>query len=438
MMADTPPPNALNLGWQSQLEGTHFADPVLLMLASAQAAGLDIGISSGLRTRQEQQALYNQLGQYDAQTNPNGAALPGTSNHETGWAVDLDLGPQGSAERAANIAWLEANAANFGLHFPVSGEPWHVEPIDREAVSGFDVQQLGLTPTDYSTMTDEEIVAEVQETYGPGVGAWLDHPEVGPIWIDALREGWEPEEIQGQLSQTEWWRGTSGNARQWDQLVLEDPASANRQIRQETLSLQNYASRLGLTLSDAELADIASRKLRLGLSDEEAALLLVAGVGDDASDFEGNLAMSAGDLRNMASRDYMLKVSESEIATWTQKLFTGEWDENNIRDVLTRRAQAKYPYLQDFLDQGITPGNVFSEHRAEVADLLGVDVDTVDLVNDPILRRILQPTSEGLMPTIDDAKRITRNSWAFQNNSNRAVEEASSLVTRIGQVWGMR
>ena len=55
----------------------------------------------------------------------NQAAPVGTSKH--GWGIASDLKFGGSN---ASISWAHAHAKDFGLHFPVTGENWHVEPID--------------------------------------------------------------------------------------------------------------------------------------------------------------------------------------------------------------------------------------------------------------------------------------------------------------------
>ena len=71
-------------------------------------------IVSGYRTREEQAALHEEK--------PDLAAPPGHSMHELGLAADLGY-PSDAARRQAH-----ASAALCGLEFPVSYEPWHVEP----------------------------------------------------------------------------------------------------------------------------------------------------------------------------------------------------------------------------------------------------------------------------------------------------------------------
>jgi hypothetical protein len=69
-------------------------------------------IVSGFRTYAEQAALYAQKG-------PGLAAPPGHSKHEVGLAADI----------SGNLPLLHKLAPLFGLGFPMSWEPWHIQPL---------------------------------------------------------------------------------------------------------------------------------------------------------------------------------------------------------------------------------------------------------------------------------------------------------------------
>jgi hypothetical protein len=73
-------------------------------------------IVSGFRTREEQAALFEEK--------PELAAPPGHSMHELGLAADLGY----PSDAARNLA--HASAPSCALEFPVSYEPWHVEPLE--------------------------------------------------------------------------------------------------------------------------------------------------------------------------------------------------------------------------------------------------------------------------------------------------------------------
>lgn len=81
--------------------------------------GNPFSILSGWRDSAQQALLYQR---YLAGTG-NLAAPPGRSNHEKGLAIDVTPGT-GWAPKYIN------SARAHGLHFPVRGEDWHVEPID--------------------------------------------------------------------------------------------------------------------------------------------------------------------------------------------------------------------------------------------------------------------------------------------------------------------
>jgi hypothetical protein len=103
----------------------------------AQATGMDPGfqsaidamiaasngrlyIVSGYRSPEEQAVLYaNAVKKYGPEGAGKWVAPPGRSNHGRGIAVDL----------GGDTALAHELAPRFGLVFPMSWEPWHVEPV---------------------------------------------------------------------------------------------------------------------------------------------------------------------------------------------------------------------------------------------------------------------------------------------------------------------
>lgn len=81
----------------------------------------DIEIVSGWRRHAEQQELYERF----LSGTGNLAAVPGTSRHETGMAADVYV----DGVALANVEGAAEAAARLGMHFPVPGEPWHLEPV---------------------------------------------------------------------------------------------------------------------------------------------------------------------------------------------------------------------------------------------------------------------------------------------------------------------
>lgn len=101
-----------------------FRSNVRALIAEADRQGTRVVIVSGLRTRAQQIALRRANGCPDVMRSPSSAckvptAIPGTSKHESGQAVDL--GPPAAYPLIAQLA------PRFALAATVPGEPWHYE-----------------------------------------------------------------------------------------------------------------------------------------------------------------------------------------------------------------------------------------------------------------------------------------------------------------------
>lgn len=91
---------------------------------AAEQAGVPIRITSGFRSIARQKELFAQAVKERGSEKAarKWVAPPGKSNHNYGAAADLDIAKPGPAQ-----TWAHANAARFGLTFPMSWEPWHIE-----------------------------------------------------------------------------------------------------------------------------------------------------------------------------------------------------------------------------------------------------------------------------------------------------------------------
>ena len=105
----------------TKVSGSHRLNTVAAkayadMVAAAAADGITWKVTDSYRDYDSQVAVAAKKGLY----NKGGlAAVPGTSNHGWGSAVDLDLNPE--AQR-----WMQNNAAKFGFT-TIPREPWHWE-----------------------------------------------------------------------------------------------------------------------------------------------------------------------------------------------------------------------------------------------------------------------------------------------------------------------
>lgn len=91
------------------------ATNLIQLRAAASKAGISIGINDSYRSYDEQVQMAKEKGLYGK---GGLAAVPGTSDHGLGKAVDLQLDAKAQA-------WMKQNAKQYGFVNNVAGEPWH-------------------------------------------------------------------------------------------------------------------------------------------------------------------------------------------------------------------------------------------------------------------------------------------------------------------------
>ena len=90
---------------------------------SATAKGFSVGVTSGWRSLNDQQRIYNNAVKLYKNQADRWALPPEKSMHPWGLAVDLHFGSQAAAN------WFKQNSWTFGLCRVYKNEWWHFEPV---------------------------------------------------------------------------------------------------------------------------------------------------------------------------------------------------------------------------------------------------------------------------------------------------------------------
>jgi hypothetical protein len=96
-----------------------IAGYLIAMIEAADKDGIELRVTSGFRTMQEQQTLFNQ----NQGSNSILVSKPGYSTHQTGIAVDFSI----YDKQGRVYEWLVKNAYRFGFIRTISNERWHWE-----------------------------------------------------------------------------------------------------------------------------------------------------------------------------------------------------------------------------------------------------------------------------------------------------------------------
>lgn len=136
------------------------------MFDDARAEGLQLFVAAGYRTQEKQQQLLDEktnayenegYSQSEAkQLAERWVALPGTSEHQIGIAVDINADTTYSSSDAV-YEWLSKNAYKYGFiqRYPsdktditgVINEPWHYRYVGQEAAQ--EIYALGICLEEY-------------------------------------------------------------------------------------------------------------------------------------------------------------------------------------------------------------------------------------------------------------------------------------------------
>lgn len=142
-------------------------EPLEEMLADARNEGIIPKITSSYRTREEQQQLLDEkteeyisqgMNQQEAlEKAKEWVALPDTSEHQTGLAVDISTADWEDQDAYTVWAWLEKNCWKYGFilryteeHQSITGiipEPWHFRYVGAEAAK--EITERGICLEEY-------------------------------------------------------------------------------------------------------------------------------------------------------------------------------------------------------------------------------------------------------------------------------------------------
>jgi LAS superfamily LD-carboxypeptidase LdcB len=110
------PTNALeSIGIGEHRMWSPAAEAFTAMRGAASADGVSIGVTDSYRSYDQQVDLARRKGLYK---DGGLGAVPGTSEHGWGRAVDVDV-------NGAGLAWMRSHAAQFGFTEDTPREPWH-------------------------------------------------------------------------------------------------------------------------------------------------------------------------------------------------------------------------------------------------------------------------------------------------------------------------
>lgn len=282
-----------------------------------------------------------------------------------------------------------------------------------------------------------DLEAYVRKTYGYMAG-FLDIPEVRNVLLNAARLGWGSEELYGALSATTWWKTTSASARQWQQLLSEDPASAQAQAAANAASISDLAKTHGLNLSGAQIGQLAVSAAQYGWSNDQTLDAILKNVTWGQLE-GGSITADADKVKAIAGR-FMVNLGDQTAQDWALRIAKGELTEEGVTSILQQQAKSRWSYMSDLIDQGVAPADYFAPVRDTIANTLEIGSDQVDMLSPQYLKmlEVRDPKSGELRAaTLNEAMLSARRDprWAGTRN---AQDLTASAISGLQAAFGRR
>lgn len=308
---------------------------------------------------------------------------------------------------------------------------------------GFGAASVGGAPTGPTRLaanaTPDQIEAFIRENYGADMVGFIKIPELWQVIVDAGREGASPDLVSTRIRKTKWWTERSDSMRQWDILLVTDPAQAKARKEAQMEVLRSVIEQTG---ADVNLGAFAELTIRLGYNEDQITQH-VAGVlrkesGRTGLD-EGSLtAVTADTLQSLARNDFFVPLDRQLAEQWAIDIFRGTKTKEMFQAYLGDLSRGRFNHIADKFAGGLTPGEYLAPVRQVIAEALEINVEDIDLLS-PEWSEVLEyadPTTGQTRPmTLSEAGRWARAKEGYRETT-QANTASGDLVEMLGRTFG--
>jgi hypothetical protein len=211
-----------------------------------------------------------------------------------------------------------------------------------------------------------------------------------------------------------------------------------RDLNSTINQIKEYALESGATISDNEIRSFAEQLYDTGQEADAATVRsLLRGkivLGKDGV-VGGRAGKNFADLVKTAKANGLdlNKSFGAQVQNWIQSIEQGE-SIDTYKQIIRSVAKLGLPdKVGGLLDQGVDLETIYSPYRRQMASLLEVDEDAINL-DDPLLRAAIGPDKE---QTLYDYKKMIRKDPRWQYTDN-AREEVSNIALNVLRDFGFQ
>ena len=277
------------------------------------------------------------------------------------------------------------------------------------------------------------------EDYGY-VNAFLkQHKDVAKVLKKAVAQGYSAQRAQAEIKGTKWWKTRDESQRQWDVLQAENPAEAERRLRQAEGGIRQRAQSMGIQLEKGDAARYAKRFTVNGSSDVEQAAVLAREFSLPGSGQATTGTASQYEAVIKAHQEaYGITLSRATEANYIRDMLAGRLDTNGIEDVFREQAKTFYPSIAGQIDTGQTVRQYLSPYMEVASKELGLPSEDMSTTDPRWTKALSGGGDKGKDPmNVDQWTRTIRTDPSFHwDKTLNAQQQAAGMASQIGHIMG--
>lgn len=279
-------------------------------------------------------------------------------------------------------------------------------------------------------------MALIQNQY-PQYAAYMQIPDLANAITDAMINGSGPGELQGAIYNTQWYKNTPDQARNFLLLQTGDRVSADAQISIKAEQIRGQLQAMGIPYEWGQLRNYAYFALAGGASDQQIMQEAVGQFtkGSPSGNLPGVVGNNATAVKTTASQ-YAVPLSDDQARFFAVGLSTGATSQAVVDDFMRDQAKSMYPYLTTYLDAGYTVKQFADPYIQQAANELEINPASIDLT-DPKWGRVLQPHNDAPM-TLYDWQRTYRTDPSYGwDKTTGARTTAAQFTSSLAKTFGV-
>ena len=280
--------------------------------------------------------------------------------------------------------------------------------------------------------------------YGFALAFMKSDPELEKLFGQAVRQTWTPDKFIARLRGTKWFKRHSASVRNAILQQTADPATYDANVDKMMATVKNaWGSTFGKAEWDRDqLRAWAETAHRMGWSEAELMDRMAKSINYKKllgnNRLGGTAAQVESQLDSLIS-NYGLNLGKNWKATNLEKIIKGDDTIEGVANRVRELAKREYKAFADAIDGGATVREIADPYAQQMADLLEINPNDVDIQKDKLIQRALKATSQDGKPAAMDfssfADMVRKDDrWQYTDN---AKEHVAGVATELFRSFGL-